>query len=61
MVLIMIVSSFYYAALAAFRGKHVDQLHENYFEMVFFVDMLMTFNVDVMSKHKTTPIPIRNR
>ena len=57
----MIVSSFYYAALAAFRGKHVDQLHENYFEMVFFVDMLMTFNVDVMSKHKTTPIPIRNR
>ena len=61
MVILMIVSSYYYAALAAFRGKESDLIHENMFEFVFLFDMLLTFNVDIMSKHKTTPVPIRDR
>ena len=46
MVFLYIGTSFLYAQFAAFRGKDISRLQENYFEIVFTFDLLMRFNLD---------------
>ena len=55
----IIISSFIYAALSAFRHNHLTRWQQNAFEVVFLVDLLLHFNLDFPSSHKTASYAIR--
>ena len=58
-IICIIISSFIYAAFSAFRHNNFTRYQQNGFEFVFLFDLLLHFNVDFPSSHKTAAYPIR--